>query len=319
MINFLKRIIFFDKLPISIQEKIVFIGKKLLIKQKMRHACNFAIANISLKEIEIAVYFDGGALQLYQIQQWLNQLKLLNKNKRVLIVTRKIPIYNWLRANTKFVIVHCRTMNDLISFYDDNNLKTILYVNHAQSNFQSLINGKALHIHINHGESDKTSTITHQSQAYDYVFISGQAAYDKYNFNLIKKEMNKFIKIGRPQIDNIEKIAPFKTEKKVILYAPTWEGTHESMNFSSLPKYGLSIVKQILSSNEYFLVYKPHPSSGSRDKKLFNINEDIKNLINDDTKGQVILDGDINSLYPHVDIAIFDNSAVAIDYLNKFI
>ncbi|MEA2019416.1 MAG: CDP-glycerol glycerophosphotransferase family protein [Campylobacterota bacterium] len=314
MKEFLKKAIFYEKLPASIQEKIAFIGNKLFTTKRTAR-CNFAVANISLQDIELAVYFDGGLGLLYQIEQWFNQLEILDENKKILIVTRILPTYNWLLKNTKFIIVHCRTMDDLIGFYDENNLKTILYVNHSQSNFQSLINGKALHVHINHGESDKTSTITHQSQAYDYVFISAQAAYDKYNLNLIKKDMNKFIKVGRPQVDNVQQIEPFDTNKKVILYAPTWEGTHESMNFSSLIEYGLSMVEQIVNSNEYFLVYKPHPNSGSRNKKLFNINEEIQNILNDSSNSEVILDGDINSLYPHIDIAIFDNSAVAIDYL----
>jgi len=181
-----------------------------------------------------------------------------------------------------------------------------------------LINSRALHIHINHGESDKTSTISNQSKAYDYSFIVSDAGYDKYNLNLLKKDMSRFIKIGRPQLDFIEKIdldIKIIGDKKVILYAPTWEGVYESMNFTSISDYGLFIVKTLLASNQYYTIYKPHPTTGSRDIKIRNINSEIVNLINSSDQGEVILEGDINGLYSSVDLAIFDNSAVAIDYL----
>ena len=38
-------------------------------------------------------------------------------------------------------------------------------------------------------------------------------------------------------------------------------------------------------------------------------------MLSENEDAEVILSGDINSIYSHVDICIFDNSAVAIDYL----
>ncbi len=189
----------------------------------------------------------------------------------------------------------------------------------------------ALHIHINHGESEKSSTFTNQSKAYDYVFIVGDAAYDKYNLNLIKKNMDNFIHVGRPQLDHIAEIAKFDVnksispqseeeslptvKKKVILYAPTGEGTHDAMNFTSINDYGMSLVQQLVNHPNYYLVYKPHPNTGSRDATTKKINNAILKLLSGHNGGEAITGGDINSLYRHVDLAIFDNSTVAIDFL----
>ena len=313
------------------------------------------VANVSLAHYEIALYFAGGKGNIYQIEQWMNTLSVLDKQKSIVVIVRIKEVYEWMQKNTNFVVVYCRTIADLTKAYEENNFKCILYVNHGFKNFQSLIIGNALHVHINHGESDKTSTITNQSKAYDYVFIVGDAAYDKYKLNLIKKNMDNFIQVGRPQLDHIEKIAPFDMDKlriedyreacdgdldicsgteneigmrgeyvasksnvavkKVILYAPTWEGTHDSMNFTSLDDYGMSLVKQLVEHPEYYLVYRPHPNTGSRVSSTKNINNAIIKLLKSHRGGEVALKGDINSLYEHVDLAIFDNSAVAIDYL----
>lgn len=287
---------------------------------KMKNSLNSAInnvpvSNVNLMHHQVALYFSGTMGNIYQVEQWLGPLQTLHEQTPIVIITRVKEVYDWLTFNTEFVIVYCRTIQDLTNLYEDSNFKCILYVNHGFKNFQSLMYNHALHIHINHGESDKTSTITNQAKSYDYIYVVAQAGYDKYDRNLIKKDMSKYIKIGRPQLEHIPEIESFKTDKTIVLYAPTWEGTHESMNFSSLQEYGLPVVQQLISNPEYFVVYKPHPNTGSRDVNIQNINNAIIDILNKQEDAKVVLSGDINSIYAHVDICIFDNSAVAIDYL----
>jgi len=308
---------------------------------------NFSVFRANLSHIEVGLYFAGTMGNIYQIEQWVGVLKTLEKEKSIVLLIRDKKVFTFLSKNTDFTLVYCYRIEDVLSFYEKNNLKCILYVNQGFKNFQSLIIGNALHVHINHGESDKTSTFSNQAKAYDYVFVASDAGYMKYKNNLIKADMSKFIKVGRPQLEHIEKIEPFDTtyiepiivdssvenneeveekslqtpivdnrERKVILYAPTWEATHDSMNFTSLNDYGLTIIESLLDNLDYYVVYKPHPNTGSRDTVVKTINNKIKKLINDSNNRGVVIDsGDINSIYPHIDLAIFDNSAVAIDYL----
>ncbi|MDG6881412.1 hypothetical protein A6A21_02470 [Phocoenobacter uteri] len=285
-------------------------------------------ANVNCHD-EIAVYFSGNVAQLYQVKQWLAVLKELEKFKKVTFITRFADVFDVLRQNTDFSVCYCRTIDDVLSVYQNGHFKCILYVNHGNKNFQSLIVNDALHIHINHGESDKLSTITNQSKAYDYVFVVGPLAYERYENNLINKDMSKFIQIGRPQLDHIEKIEQFVTNlpepssrnkeksvpRKVVLYAPTWEGTHETMNYSSLGDFGVDLVNMILEQPDLYLIYKPHPTTGSRLKDIDKINQRILDKLKNSHKATVATCEDINSLYEHIDLAIFDNSAVAVDYL----
>jgi len=307
----LKKIFFWNKLSFVQREKIKsafgFHTSKII-----------NVDDIKISNIEVAIFFADGLDKKYQIEQWLDVFSFFNSQKKILFIVKNRKVLSWLQSRTDFIIVYYQNLESLIKFYSKNNIKVILYVNNGLRNFHSLINSNALHVHINHGESDKTSTISNQAKAYDYSFVVGDAGYDKYKLNLLKKDMSQFIKIGRPQLDFVGKIdLDIKAidSKKVILYAPTWEGNYSSMNFSSLGQYGLNIVQKLLSFSEYYLVYKPHPTTGIRDISIKDINSKIIKLINNSNQGEVILKGDINALYNSVDLAIFDNSAVAIDYL----
>lgn len=276
------------------------------------------LGNIEISNVEVAIFFADELDRKYQIEQWLDVFSFLDSQKKILFIVKDRKVFSWLQSKSDFTIVYYQNLESLTEFYSKNNIKVILYVNNGLRNFHSLINAKALHVHINHGESDKTSTISNQVKSYDYSFVVGDAGYDKYELNLLKKDMSQFIKIGRPQLDFVGKIdlnIKAIDTKKVILYAPTWEGNYSSMNFSSLRKYGLNIVQKLLTSSKYYLVYKPHPTVGMRDVSIQDINSEIIKLINNSNQGEVILKGDINAVYTSIDLAIFDNSAVAIDYL----
>ena len=263
----------------------------------------------------VALYFAGGEGHLYQLQQWITALTLLDQQYPLVIIVRSQFVYQWLQKNTEFQIAYCSHMDDLLHLYEQNEFKVILYVNNASSNFQSLMNNRSFHVHINHGESEKSSTFSNRAKAYDAVFVVSDAGYEKYRDNLINITMDRFIKIGRPQLDYIAPISKPKTDKKIILYGPTWEGAHLSMNYSSLVDLGKTVVETILSSDEYFLIYRPHPNTGSRKKETQIADQTIRNIVQASPNATTMTDCDINALYKFIDLAILDNSAIAIDFL----
>lgn len=266
-------------------------------------------------DIDVVVYFSGDMGNIYQIQQWLNPLEALNKENKVLIISRNADAYDWIQGSTGFPVAYCKTMTSLLKLYEDNDFKCILYVNNAATNFQSLCENTALHVHINHGESEKTSTFTNRAKAYDFTFIVADAAYEKYANNLINMDLSKLVKIGRPQADFIKIVEGPETDKKVILYAPTWEATHFSMNYTSLPDYGVSFVNDIIEHGDYYLIYRPHPNTGSRDFLTKQADNKIREIISSADNAMVMDKEDINSVFELTDLAIFDNSAVTVDFL----
>jgi len=262
----------------------------------------------------IAIYFYGGMAEIYQLNQWMDVFNLLSHSVKLKIVVRNKKVYNTLICNIDLDIVYVDTINDLLSYYEKIDFKVIIYVNNGFKNFQSLIFHRAMHVHINHGESEKSSMHSNQSKAYDYVFVSSNIAFERYKSHLLNFEENKYLKIGRPQLDFIDNYN-IDTTKKVILYAPTDESTHISMRYTSLERLGLEIVEKILSNNEYFLIYRPHPSTGKNSKIVKDINDKIINKIVNSKNAIVDTKTNILNIFSKVDIAIFDNSSLIIDFL----
>lgn len=264
---------------------------------------------------KLALYFYGGMAEVYQLEQWLDVITKLHQVEPLRIVVRNKRVYNRLRAISDIPVTYLNTINQLLTFYEDSHFKVILYVNNGMKNFQSLIYHRALHIHLNHGESEKSSMHSNQCKGYDYVYVVGDAALDRYKRHIINIQRANYVKIGRPQFDFIGEVIK-KTDKTTILYAPTDESTHISMRYTSIERLGLKIVDTILSNPDYQLVYRPHPSTGKNSDIVKEINSEIINRVKEAENGCIEKKLNAIDLLSVVDLAIFDNSSLIIDFLN---
>jgi len=274
----------------------------------------FELTEKEIKE-ELALYFYGGMAEVYQIKQWLKTIEELHRVKAIRIIVRNKNVHAALRKITNIPVSYIYSINNLLSFYEDSNFKVILYVNNGMKNFQSLIFHRAIHIHLNHGESEKSSMHSNQCKAYDYTYIAGDAALDRYRRHIINIKRANYIKIGRPQLDHISKIRK-TVDKTVILYAPTDESTHISMRYTSLEHLGLKIVDMILSNPDYLLIYRPHPSTGKNSQIVKSIDVQIKEKIKQADNACLETSIQAIDLLSVVDVAIFDNSSLIIDFLH---
>jgi hypothetical protein len=264
---------------------------------------------------DIIIYFFGKMGQTYQIKQWIDTFIELNKKHRISVVVRDSQVQQYFTKILPFPIKYCNTINDVFDFYTQVDPKVIMYINNGFKNFQSLIYENSLHIHINHGESDKSSDHSNQVKGYDYIFVHGQNGYNNYMKYLIKLNPKRLVITGRPQLDFIKPISINTNNKKVILYVTTWEATHQSMRYTSVDVYGEKIVNKIIDSDEYFFIYKPHPNLGANDSKVKEIHKKIIEKVNN-SKNAIVLDKeDVNNIYPIADFAIFDMSSTMTDFL----
>lgn len=306
------------------------IVKKLLPKKLLRIVrSNILKKRYGYDKDEIETQFKKGSIILhisgigklfYQFRQWEKPFEELSKRTDVILVVRTYDMLRKvLNSNLQktFNIAYKSSLNQLTSFYAEYKPTTILYVNNNVTNFQSLLYTKSYHVHLNHGESEKESMFSNQSKAYDFVLTVGERGIDRYRENLLNFDENKYISIGRPQLDFIENFSfEFDSYKKIILYAPTWEGFSESMHYSSVEKFGVNLVKTILESNQYTLIYRPHPNTGVRLDNIYKAHKEIEEMIHKHRDGHIITDINIISLFTVVDFAFFDNSSVMIDYLH---
>ena len=274
------------------------------------------ISKDDLHTSEVVVYFFGSMGQSYQIKQWLDTFTELDKKHKVTIIVRNFQVYLFWKKSLAFNIFFCHTINDLLNYYDRYKPKVVIYINNGFKNFQSLIYEDGLHIHINHGESDKSSDHSNQVKAYDYIFVHGPNGYNNYMKYLIKLNPEQLVQTGRPQLDFIAPISLNTFGKKVVIYAPTWEATHRSMRYTSVDIYGDKIVNTILDSEKYFFIYKPHPNLGAHDLNVKETHSRLLNKIDKCKHAITITDTDVNNIYPIVDFAIFDMSSIMTDYLS---
>lgn len=273
-------------------------------------------------DAEVVAYFADSPDRLYQFDQWLPVLEGLAENHKVVVILRDIRTLFLVQDRTTLPVVCVTRFIDLMNLYDMSEFKVGIYVNNGQRNFQSFNNPRMLHVHVNHGESDKLSSFSNQVKVYDRVFVAGQVAADRYREALIAFDESKVVMVGRPQLDLTFTPDLSESTRRTVMYAPTWEGESESNNWTSLDVFGVSIVKQALALPDVRLVYKPHPRvAGSRNPGVAGAHKKIIGLIEaangrDPEAGhRTRMDGNILAMFGRVDALVGDVSSVTLDYL----
>lgn len=271
---------------------------------------------------DVVVYFAEDPRRLYQLEQWLPVLSELNERHSVQIVLRKLRSYELIQELTTLPAVYARRLADVLEIYDEVDPKIAIYVNNGVSNFQSLAVPTILHVHVNHGESDKISMVSNQAKAYDRVFVAGEAAERRHAAALIDFDHRALIRVGRPQLDLQFPPALPPTTRRTVIYAPTWEGENEFNNYTSIDRYGVRIVRALLAQPGLRVIYRPHPRvATSTTPEIIGGHRQVIELLNaaaaaDPAAGHAIaMDGSILALFQHCDAMVTDVSSVGLDFL----
>ena len=269
---------------------------------------------------EVILHFADPPTNLYQVVPWLRPLEALDQNHRVLIVTRSARSLSELSGLTSLPAVDTPTIGDFEALVDASNFKVCLYVNQFRSNFQAMRMPDMFHVNMSHGESEKLYMASNQAKAYDYMLVAGDAAVDRYARNLISYDLDRLIKIGRPGLDYVTSVLP-SSDRPTLCYAPTWEGDRPSMRYSSVPTFGVELLRRLLASKQYRVIFRPHPFTGKHSAAAQRGIEAIRELMaaaaTDDPHGghQVNESDEFNDLAAGVDLLVCDNSAVLVDFL----
>ncbi len=210
----------------------------------------------------------------------------------------------------------------LMSLYDRADFHAVVYVNNGWTNFQSLSFQQAVHIHVNHGESDKICMVSNQAKAYDKVFVAGEAAVRRHAAALAWFDPTHLVRVGRPQLDLPvpDAVPPF--DGPTITYAPTWEGEDDANNYTSVDRYGPQVVAAALAQPGARVLYKPHPRVAmSGDAGVARGHQQILRLMDaaiaaDPGRGHaVLMSADVLGVIRVTDLMIADVSSVSLDHL----
>jgi len=269
----------------------------------------------------VVAYFADTTNQVYQLRQWLPVLERVAERQPLAIVTRNWELTEQLRAETTLPVLFTLRLDGLRRLYERIDVKTVVYVNNGWRNFQSLIYQRALHVHVNHGESDKISMVSNQAKAYDHVVVAGQAAIERHRRALINFDLERLVVCGRPQLDlDVAPALEPAPGRRTVLYAPTWSGEDDANNYTSLDRYGVAIVRALLDRPDVRVVYKPHPRVlTAQDPAIVGAHAEIvRQLTAARAAGaphELPLDADILGLFEAADLLVTDISSVGLDFL----
>lgn len=261
----------------------------------------------------IAVYVSGLASVAYQINQWLPVLERFSVP--VVIVVRQRDIFNGM-PETNIPIIYARSLIDVEAILSCG-VKTVLYPANTMHNVQALRFYELNHFFINHGESDKAVNQSKLLMAYDKLLVAGPMAHRRLLEAGLKLRTDHVEHVGRPQtelqlkvIEQRDKSLPIK-----VLYAPTWEGFVDDVDYSSIGPLGAGLLRALAGGAQVEVVFKPHPYTGSRSSTHARYLNEMKAFCaNSDIRLEEGL-GSIHECMNESDILITDVSSVLNDYL----
>lgn len=146
-------------------------------------------------------------------------------------------------------------------------LEFLFYPTNRSRNFNWLLKFPHIkHIFIGHGDSEKHSSSSRIINAYDFTMLSDFDSYKRYTNNGVNLGLEKCLFMGVPTKEGIEYQRTPCNEIKSVLYAPTFEGNSEYVNYSSLGK-----IHNIIFHDRFDIIFRPHPGTGKRDIHYKNI------------------------------------------------
>ncbi|HEX8487724.1 MAG TPA: hypothetical protein VF642_04190, partial [Propionibacteriaceae bacterium] len=193
------------------------------------------------------VYYAAVTGARYQLGMWLPYLQRLNRP--FVVITRNpetVPVIRELTSAPILVPKQDNVSGSLDAMVVPS-LRAAFYVQGSPANQTMQRYRQLTHVWLNHGDSDKQANFHPRHATYDKLFVSGQLGIDRYAQHGIDVPPDRFVIVGRPQIETIEsRDEPLPADApRTVLYAPTWKGGRPSTNYSSLP-LGADIVKALL-------------------------------------------------------------------------
>ena len=137
------------------------------------------------------------------------------------------------------------------------------YLAFGEKNAHLLREPRLRHVMLLHGDSDKATSTNAQVRGFDQIWVAGQAGIDRYRAAGIDLPEDRFVIIGRPQVEPLLNSLPTPGEHPVLLYAPTFEGYYAETAHTSLDVMGPAMIRRLLAGFPQLRIwFKPHPSSG---------------------------------------------------------
>ena len=258
------------------------------LRSEDKVTCNFNIKlglflghepKLSFKEIcsgfKYALYVgESDPSAMGQIDKWFTCEFLKKEDVLILLYTRGMT------ARKKIIQFFMNKHYNFVSLPDFSHLAlhpihTVFYIFNSLTNPYLINMREAKHIHIGHGESDKSASVHMMNRIYDHLLVSGDlaiervekadivSAHDIAQGKIIRIGM-PYVRAGRATVKEPDASPSTATMPMSVLYAPTWDGATTRQQYASLQRdvgrhYLESLIAQGLTTS---VAFRPHPSTG---------------------------------------------------------
>jgi hypothetical protein len=207
-------------------------------------------------EPEFLLYFSAPPGSEYQVTMWLPYLERIGRP--FLVLVREPEFLAPIAAATDAPVVYCPTLRAMDEALVPS-LRVAFYVNHGAKNSHCIRFTQLTHVQLHHGDSDKAPSANPVSGIFDRIFVAGPAAIDRYARAGVEIPAEKFVVVGRPQVESIEvRQEPARgLSHPTVLYTPTWTGHHADADYCSLP-VAEELLRQLLGRGAT-VILRAHP------------------------------------------------------------
>lgn len=204
------------------------------------------------------LYFNGTPFAAYQVKMWLPYLQRTGADG--VLVIRDPRFLATARSLSALPVVLARSVESL-EYVIVPSVGAVFYVNNDAKNANGVRYAGVTHVHLGHGDSDKPASYAAVTSMFDRIFVAGRAGVDRFAQHGVLVPPEKFVLVGRPQVEGIEVRSPETAlpSNPVVLYAPTWRGSLEDSLFGSL-RFGERIVQALIAAGAT-VMFRPHPYS----------------------------------------------------------
>ncbi|GGR92492.1 hypothetical protein GCM10010169_41180 [Micromonospora fulviviridis] len=205
---------------------------------------------------EFVLYFSAPPGSEYQVTMWLPYLERIGRPFMVLL--REPELLPAVAAATRAPVVFCPTLKTMDEAMVPS-LRAAFYVNHGAKNSHCIRFSQLTHVQLHHGDSDKAPSANPVSGIFDKIFVAGPAAIERYARAGVEIPAEKFVVVGRPQVEAIEvrREPAAAPAHPTVLYTPTWTGHHADANYCSLP-VAETVIRRLLDRGAT-VILRAHP------------------------------------------------------------
>lgn len=264
---------------------------------------------------EVVIYFSGGVGTTYQLNVWLEALERLPQPTLILI--REAHHLESLAPTSVPIVIAPRATD--VEFVQTESMRVVLYPTTVIRNNHMIRLPGLRHVFINHGDGDKAVTYSPLHRVFDEIWVAGQAACDRYLQRGEGVRPDQLVIVGRPQLAHIEPSAESvrSDRTRTVLYAPTWEGNFDNVDYSSVAGMGVDLVDALLDDDSLRVLFKPHPATGTRLRAAAESLRRIETRLATAPNGEVVgtQPGSLYDAFNDCDVLIADVSSVVADFL----